>query len=289
LAAPILENFRKSRIVKPASFDYARCEEVGEALQLLAEHGDDARVIAGGQSLMAMLNMRLVRPAILVDIAAIKSLSYVTHSQSMIEIGATLTQAELECWPETANRLPLIASALPHIGHFQTRNRGTVCGSLCHADPSSELPLCLATLGGEVVLRSRRKKRVLKADEFQVGLLATAKQPDELMVAARYPPATNGWGYAFREISRRHGDFAIVALAAATGDGKIRLGVGGVADRPTVREWENLDAQDLTDALNDFAWELGGSNDIHATARYRREMIRRLGKKVIEEARQCAS
>jgi 2-furoyl-CoA dehydrogenase FAD binding subunit len=183
----------------------------------------------------------------------------------------------------------LLAAAIPHIGHFQTRNRGTICGSLCHADPSSELPLCLVTLGGEVVLRSRRKKRVLKAEEFQTGLLSTAKRPDEMMVAARYPVTRAGWGYAFREISRRHGDFAIVALAAAVGGGKVRLGVGGVADKPAVREWDNIDDQDLPDALNDFAWELGGSDDIHATARYRREMVRRLGRKLIEEARQCAS
>ena len=108
------------------------------------------------------------------------------------------------------------------------------------------------------------------------------------MIAARYPRAQAGWGYAFREISRRHGDFAIVALAAAVGGGTIRLGVGGVADSPVVREWRNLDDKELPDALNDFAWDLGGNDDIHATARYRREMVRRIGSKVIQEARQCA-
>ncbi len=274
--------------MKPASFDYARCETIDDALELLAGHGEEARIIAGGQSLMAMLNMRLVRPSILVDIAGLDALDYVKEASGFVEFGATTTQAAVESWRELPQRLPLLAAALPHIGHFQTRNRGTICGSLCHADPSSELPLCLATLGGEVVLRSRRKKRVLKADEFQTGMLSTAKQPDEMMVAARYPAARRGWGYAFREISRRHGDFAIVALAAAAGGGKIRLGVGGVADKPTVREWDDLDDQGLADALNDFAWDLGGSDDIHATARYRREMVRRLGKKVIEEARRCA-
>jgi 2-furoyl-CoA dehydrogenase FAD binding subunit len=275
--------------MKPASFDYARCETVGDALALLAEHGDEARIIAGGQSLMAMLNMRLVKPSILVDIAALEELRYVKEAAGAVEFGATFTQAALEAWPHLAARLPLIAAAVPHIGHFQTRNRGTVCGSLCHADPSSELPLCLAALGGEVVLRSRRKQRVVKADEFQTGMLSTAKQAGEMMVAARFPAARAGWGYAFREISRRHGDFAIVALAAAVGGGKVRLGVGGVADKPIVREWGDLDDQSLPDALNDFAWDLGGSDDIHATARYRREMVRRLGRKVIEEARRCAS
>lgn len=275
--------------MKPASFDYARCGEVREALSLLAEHGEEARVIAGGQSLMAMLNMRLVKPAILIDISGIADLAYVRESSGMIEIGAATTQAELEAWPHLGTNLPLVAAALPNIGHFQTRNRGTVCGSLCHADPSSELPLCLATLSGEAVLRSRRRTRVLPAEEFQTGLLSTAKAPDEMMIAARFPVARKGWGYAFREISRRHGDFAIVALAAAAGGDKVRLGIGGVADKPTVREWDKLDDKQLPDALNDFAWELGGGDDIHATARYRREMVRRLGPKLIEEARKCMS
>jgi len=275
--------------VKPASFDYARCEQVDEALHLLGERDDDARIMAGGQSLMAMLNMRLVRPEIVVDISAIRELCYARVEGDAVEVGAALTQAELEAWPELGARLPLIAGAMPHIGHLQTRNRGTVCGSLCHADPSSELPLCLAALGGEVVLRSKKRRRVLPAAEFQTGLLSTAREPDEMVVAARFPAARRGWGYAFREIARRHGDFAIVALAAVVGGRKIRLGVGGIADQPTVREWDGIDDKDLPDALNDFAWDLGGSDDIHATARYRREMVRRLGKKVIEEARRCAS
>jgi 2-furoyl-CoA dehydrogenase FAD binding subunit len=275
--------------MKPPSFDYARCDTVDDALELLDEHGEEARVIAGGQSLMAMLNMRLLKPSILVDIAELNELRYIKESSGFVEIGATATQAEIESWPHLQRQLPLIAAAIPHIGHFQTRYRGTVCGSLCHADPSSELPLCLATLGGELVLRSRRKKRVVAVDEFQLGLLSTAKRSDEIMIAARYPVARAGAGYAFREISRRHGDFAIVALAAVVGGGMTKLGIGGVADKPVVREWDRIDDRELPDALNDFAWDLGGSDDIHATARYRREMVRRLGKKVIEEARRCAS
>jgi 2-furoyl-CoA dehydrogenase FAD binding subunit len=275
--------------MKPASFDFTRCDTTDEALELLDKYGDEARVMAGGQSLMAMLNMRLVKPSILVDIAEIGELRYIRETSDAIEIGATTTQAELESWPRLLQRFPLAAAALPHVGHFQTRYRGTVCGSLCHADPSSELPLCLATLGGEVVLRSRRKKRTVPAGEFQIGVLSTDKGPDELMVAARYPAAKKGFGYAFREISRRHGDFAIVALAAVVGSGKIRLGVGGVADKPVMREWDRLDDSELPDALNDFAWDLGGGDDAHATARYRREIVRRLGMKVIREARQCAS
>src|SRR5690606_20304142 len=174
------------------------------------------------------------------------------------------------------------------VGHFQTRNRGTVCGSIAHSDPSSELPLCLATLDGEVELRSANGVRRLRASEFQTGMLSTARQPDEMVVAVRFP-RHGADGAGFREVARRHGDFAIVALAArATADGVV-LGVSGVADRPAVRAVGAAQGEELAEALNAFAWEMGGSDDIHATARYRRDLVRRLGPQVIEEARACRS
>lgn len=271
--------------MKPAAFDYLRANTLDEALAARAEAGDDAKVMGGGQSLMPMLNMRLARPGIVIDISRAEDLGGIKERGGMIEIGARVTQAELEAWDGLAAKAPLLARAIPHIGHFQTRNRGTVCGSLCHSDPSSELPLSLATLGGEVVLQGRRGGRTVKAADFQTGMLQTDVRADEICVAARFPLAQAGAGYAFHEIARRHGDFAIVALAAvATGDA-VRLGVGGIADTPTVRDWDSLDDATIDDALNDFAWDLGGSDDIHATARYRRELVRRLGRKVIEEAR----
>ena len=276
--------------MKPREFDYVRAETVQEALDTMAEAGDDARVLAGGQSLMAMLNLRLVEPNIVVDISRAAELSYIRVDGNMVEIGATTTQAELLDWPDLAERMPLLAQAIPHLGHFQTRNRGTVCGSLAHADPSSELPLCLATLGGEVVLRSAKGERVLSAEAFQLGMLSTAREPDELVAAARYPVKGAGEGFAFTEMAQRRGDFAIVAVAAMAHNGKIRLGIGGVADKATVREWDGLDGgSDLDDALNAFAWDLGGYDDIHATARYRRELVRRLGRRMIEEAKACRS
>lgn len=274
--------------MKPPAFDLLVADSLGAALDCLHERRDDARIIAGGQSLMAMLNMRLVTPEVLVDISRLPELSYIRKDGAFLEIGAAATQAELQRWPELAATVPLLALALPHVGHFQTRNRGTVCGSLAHADPSSELPLVLATLGGEVVLRSRQGERVLPAAEFQTGMLGTARRPDEVVVAARYPVSRAGSGHAFREIARRHGDFAVVALAAVAQGGEVRLGVGGVADRPVMRSFEGLDGAALDDALNAFAWDLGGTDDIHATARYRREMVRRIGRKVIEEARNAA-
>ena len=271
--------------MKPKAFDYLRAETLEEAVDGLKEGGADVRVLAGGQSLGAMLNMRLVEPELLVDISGIADLDYLRAEDSVLEVGAALTQADLLEWAGLAKRTPLLARALPFVGHFQTRNRGTVCGSIAHADPSSELPLCLAVLEGEVVLRSASGERTLAADDFQRGMLSTACSPDEMVVAVRFPMATAGQGFAFHEVARRHGDFAIVSVAAMVTEGGVRLGIGGVADRPTVRQWEGLDGESLDDALNEFAWDLGGYDDIHATARYRRELVRRIGRRAVDEAR----
>ena len=270
--------------MKPKEVDYLAAGSAEEATAALAENGSDARILAGGQSLVAMLNLRLVDAPLLVDISRIEGLSYIRADDAMLEIGAATTQNELQAWDGLAERVPMLHAALPHVGHFQTRNRGTVCGSLVHADPSSELPLCLAVLGGEVVLRSARGERVLAADDFQTGMLSTARADDELVTAARYPLRRAGEGYAFDEVAVRRGDFAIVSLAAVVSESTIRLGVGGVADRPTVRQWDMLEGAALDDALNAFAWDLGGYDDIHATAKYRRRLVRSLGRRIIGEA-----
>ena len=275
--------------MKPGAFDYLRAESVEEAIGVLAREGDDARVLAGGQSLVAMLNMRLLEPKIIVDISAIASLGSIREDGATLEIGAAVTQTQLGRWPQLAQKAPLLAEALRHVGHFQTRNRGTVCGSIAHADPSSELPLCLAVLGGEVVLQSRKGRRRVPASEFQLGMLSTARRPDELVTAVRFPLSKPGERFAFREMARRHGDFAIVAVAALVGGGSLRLGVGGASGRPEIREWSGLDASSIDEALNAFAWELEAGDDIHATARYRRELVRRMGRRVAEEAGAWAS
>jgi 2-furoyl-CoA dehydrogenase FAD binding subunit len=317
--------------VKPRPFDYVRPDTVEEALEVLAEHGDDARVLAGGQTLIAMLNLRVVEPAVLVDITRIPELGEICErphpdpppqagegsphpnpppqagegtereqagegeespqseeGKRKVEVGAAVTQSRLMAWPALAQRLPLLAAALPFVGHFQTRNKGTVCGSVAHADPSSEIPLSLALLQGEVVLRSRRGTRVLPAHAFQLGMLATAREPDELITAVRFPVSSGG--VAFREVARRHGDFAIVAVAAlAERDGSIRLGVAGLADRPAVRRIAAGGAPEMREAIGDLAWELEGYEDIHASARMRRDLLRRIGPVVAEEARRCAA
>jgi len=273
--------------MKPKSFDYLKVASAEEAVIALAQGGENARIIAGGLSLMPMLNFRLAEPKILIDISKVESLAYIRETNQHVEMGAATRQGDLMKWERLGQCLPLVAAACPYIGHYQTRAKGTVCGSLVHADPSSELPLCLAVLGGEVDLQSSRGKRTLTADEFQTGMLSTAKQTDEMVIAARYPVAKKGEGYAFTEMAQRRGDFAIVALAAVADGNHIKLGIGGVADRPTVRKWDLLEGEKLEDALNEFAWDLGGYDDIHATARYRRELVRRLGRRVIEEAKSC--
>lgn len=270
--------------MKPYAFDYARPDHVDEALALLVEYGDEARVLAGGQSLLPVLNMRLAQPALLVDISRLGALDYVRIDGGFLAVGAATTQATVEWRAELAREVPLLALAFPHISHFQIRNRGTVCGSIAHADPSAELPLVLTALGGEVVLRSSRGCRTLAAADFFQGMLTTARAADELVEEVRFPLRRTGCGYGFAEVAQRHGDFAIVACAAVVDAHEIRLTVGGVADRPRIARWPRIAGTQLQAALNDFAWQLDAHDDPHASAQYRRHLVRRLGQRAIEEA-----
>jgi 2-furoyl-CoA dehydrogenase FAD binding subunit len=254
---------------------------------VLAAEGGDARVLAGGQTLLPMLSMRLARPKVLIDIMHLPELAEVGAESGAIRVGAAVRQAELLRRDDLAARQPLLAMALPWVGHAQTRSRGTICGSVAHADPSAEIPLALVTLGGQIELSKRRRRRRVGAAEFFNGLMSTAREDDELIEAVLVPTRRPGHGYAFREFGRRHGDFAIVACAAmATPDGT-RLGIGGVADRPVAREFGSLDGSALDEALDAFAWDLEARDDLHATAPYRRELVRRLGRATVEEARRC--
>jgi 2-furoyl-CoA dehydrogenase FAD binding subunit len=276
--------------MKPRPFDYFRPDTVEEAIALLAEYGDDARVLAGGQSLVPMLNLRLIETDALIDISQIAALDAIHDRGGMIEIGAAVTQNKLLAWPQLAEKLPLVAAALPHVGHFQTRNKGTVCGSIAHADPSSELPLALMLLGGEIVLKSKRGTRVLAAADFHMDMLTTARAGDELITSVRFPAGKGGGkggGVAFREVARRHGDFAIIAVAAVAEDKKnVRLGVGGMAGRPLVRR---IAMDKAAEAIADWADELEGYEDLHASAAIRRDLFRNLAPRVVEEAIRCAA
>jgi 2-furoyl-CoA dehydrogenase FAD binding subunit len=273
--------------MKPAPFDYLRPETPDEALAALAAQGEDARLLAGGQSLMAMLNMRLVQPSLLVDISRLDALDHIRVEGGSLSVGAAVTQATLEQRPSLPQEVPLLALVLPWLGHYQTRNRGTVCGSIAHADPSAELPLALVALGGEVVLRSRRRRRAVAAADFFTGMLSTARRPEEMIEAVRFPLRQAEAGYGFREMALRHGDFALCAVAAVATKAGLRVAVGGVADRPVARDWPLLAGSALDDALNDFAWELGARDDAHATASYRRSLVRKLGRQVAGEAMSC--
>jgi 2-furoyl-CoA dehydrogenase FAD binding subunit len=270
--------------MKPRRFDYAQPDTMDEAIALLAEYGDEARVLAGGQSLLPMLNLRLIDPQMLIDISRIKELDAIRDLGDKIEVGAAVTQNKLMAWPQLKAKLPLVAAAIPYVGHFQTRNKGTVCGSIAHADPSSELPLALAVAGGEVVLRSGRGERVLPADEFQQDMLTTAREADELVAAVRFPVSA-GQGVGFHEVARRHGDFAIIAVAAAIGNDKtIRVGVGGMAGKPMVRSINGNAAEAISAFVAEWADELEGYEDLHASAALRRDLFRNLGPHVIAEA-----
>lgn len=270
--------------MKPAPFDYVRAESLDEVLDVLGREGGDARILAGGQSLMPMLNMRLARPKVLIDIMRLNELAQIDSASGAVTIGAAVRQAALLAWPGLQRSLPLLAQALPWTGHVQTRSRGTVCGSIAHADPSAELPLVLLALSGTVHLRSRKRRRRVAAWDFFVGMMETTRADDELIEAVSFP--ITGARCAFREVARRHGDFAIVACAAVATKRGVRMAVGGVSDRPVVRDFSRLDGAVLDDALNDFAYDLAARDDLHASARYRRDLVRALGRDLIREVRQ---
>lgn len=267
--------------MKPAKFDYVRTDSIDDVTAILAEHGDDARILAGGQSLLPMLNMRLAQPRVLVDISQTDALNFIRIDGESLFIGASVTQASLEWRDNLVDELPLINQAFPHISHFPIRNRGTVCGSIAHADPSAELPLCLLALGGEIVLRSTRGTRSVSADEFFVGALRTIREADEFIEAVRYPLAKPNQRFAFDEFSMRHGDYAIVAIAVVTDGTNMTFAVGGVADRPASQYWRGVSGNDVETLLHDFSASLDAQDDQHATAQYRRHLVRTLGAKAI--------
>ena len=219
--------------MKPAPFAYAKARSVDDAIKLLGQHGEGAKLLAGGQSLIATLNMRLSAPRILIDLNGIAGLNGIALKGDMVEIGAMTRHADAERSDVIAKHAPLIAKALPHIGHLAIRNRGTIGGSIAFADPAAELPACLLALGGEVEIAGPKGKRMVKADDFFKGLYETAIAPGEMLTAIRVPAADAGMRSGFAELSRRHGDYAMAGLAAsARADGKalkdVRLAFFGV-------------------------------------------------------------
>ncbi len=208
--------------MKPAPFAYVNADSLDQVCDLLRQHDGNARVLAGGQSLVAILNMRLATPELLIDINRLDGLSGISVADGSVRIGATTRQVELERSPEIARHLPLIAKAMPHIGHPAIRNRGTFGGSIAFADPAAELPACARALGGRFILHGPDGTRTVDADDFFLGLFETSLAPDEVLVAVEFETPKDGYRSAFAELSRRHGDYAVIGLAA---HGKVADGV----------------------------------------------------------------
>ncbi|MBI3964102.1 MAG: FAD binding domain-containing protein, partial [Chloroflexi bacterium] len=198
--------------MKPASFEYFAPTSLDEAIALLSQHGEDAKVLAGGQSLVPLMNMRLARPGVIVDLNRVSGLDYVREHDGGLAFGAITRQRVAERSDLVRARNPLLAEAIPFIGHTAIRNRGTVGGSIAHADPASELPAVAAALDAEMVIRGPEGERVATPDEFFLGYLTTAIEPTEILTEVRFPAWPAGAGWCFLELSRRHGDFAIVGL-----------------------------------------------------------------------------
>ena len=281
--------------MKPAPFEYCRADTLDEALDLMAEFGSDASVLAGGMSLGPMLNMRLARPAAIVDVNPVEALSGIAADGGAVETGALCRQVDALGSPLIADAVPLLAEALPFVGHFQTRNRGTLGGSVCHADPSAEIPLALVVLGGEIVLRRKGRSRTVPARDFFDGIFTTSREPDELATALRWPRRKARTGHAFDEVAQRHGDFAIgaaAAVAAVDPDGNISalsLGLGGVEDRPVLADLSGFagapaTAETAADAATLAADRADPIEDPKASAAYRRQLVRVLGARVLERA-----
>jgi aerobic carbon-monoxide dehydrogenase medium subunit len=199
--------------LKAAAFDYVKPRSLDQVISLLQEHGDDARLLAGGQSLLASLNMRLSEPRLLVDISGLDALRGIGVHGGRLRIGALTTHTQIEGSPLVAQHAPLLSAAAPHIAHRAIRNAGTWGGSIAHADAAAEWPACLLALGGTVVAQGPKGERRIAADDFFQGLFATALEPDEVLVAGEVPLAAPGNWFAFDELARRRGDYAIVGMA----------------------------------------------------------------------------
>jgi CO/xanthine dehydrogenase FAD-binding subunit len=288
--------------LKSAAFEYSRATSTVEACELLRRHGDEAKILAGGQSLVPMMAMRLVRPAWLIDINEIHELKFVKIEKDVVRTGACARQCIVERDDAIAARVPLLRQALSWVGHVQTRNRGTIGGSLAHADPCAELPLVAQVLGARMLLRSGSGTRTLEAEKFFSGPMATSARSDECLEEIHWPAwSWRHTGSAFTEISVRHGDFAMVAAAAQIaidGDGRCvraAFGLGGVGGTPLAFPkiaarlvGTRLDDAVVKDAAQAAATETDPGSDLHASAEYRRHLAGVLAARVLREAHERA-
>jgi carbon-monoxide dehydrogenase medium subunit len=283
--------------MKPPAFDYVRPASSEEAIQALARAGGDGKVLAGGQSLMPMLNFRLLRPAVLVDINGIAGLDRIEADAGGLRIGALARHHKVETSPLIRQHLPVVSAAMTHVAHLAIRNRGTIGGSLAHGDPAAELPLLCVLLGARLKIRGSGGHRTIEASEFQLGPLTTALEETELLeeIAIPYLPPRTGWG--FEEVARRHGDFAIVAVGATVSleAGRVshaRLAVTGVGAAPlriVAAEKLIVGAHELDSALLEAASQavmgaIEPGNDLHASGDYRRHLAGALTRRAVRAA-----
>ncbi len=274
--------------MKPAWFDYYAPRALDDALRILGDAGEEGRVLAGGQSLMPMLNLRVLSPSVLVDINQIAGLEGLRADSECLTVGALVRHADLLRSPDVREGWPLLAEATTQVAHMAIRNRGTVCGSICHNDPSAEHPAVLVTLGGSVAIAGKGGRRELPAEEFFTGMLSNALQPGEMVVGVRYPRPPAGTGQAFVELARRLGDFAIAGAAAMlTMRGETceqaRLTIVGMGQGPlraraaeealTGRRLRREDSRDaFAEAAAKVAPAVEPADDVHASSHYRRHV-----------------
>lgn len=288
--------------MKPAPFTYAAPSTLEEAIALLAEHGDTAKLLAGGQSLMPMMNLRLARPQYIVDINRVVGLDALQERDGALAVGALTRQRSLERLPTVRQHYPLLYEATTLIGHVAIRNRGTVGGSIAHADPAAELPAVLLAHGGSVQIQGPRGTRQLAADQFFRTYLTTALEPDEILTEVRFPRWPAGTGWCFLEESRRHGDFAMVGVAvlltldAARQCSQVAVALCGVDDTPhtvaaapTLLLGRPLDEARLRDVAQAAASEIAPDSDIHASAEFRRHLSAVLTQRALRKAAERAT
>jgi carbon-monoxide dehydrogenase medium subunit len=265
--------------VKPAPFDYRAPRSVPEAIALLAEHADTAKLLAGGQSLVPVMNFRLASPALLIDLNRIPELAGISETrQGGLEIGAMTRNRAIEKSEVVRLRNPLLHEAMPFIAHAQIRNRGTIGGSLAHADPAAELPAVALVCGAELSLQGPKGKRTVSAADFFQGLFTTALAADEILTSVRFPAWPAGRRHAFLEVSRRHGDFAIVGVAALVDRDEARVAIFGAEDMPRLMRGTASALPKIAGAT------VQPRGDHHASAEYRRELVEVLTRRALEKA-----
>jgi aerobic carbon-monoxide dehydrogenase medium subunit len=282
--------------MKPPAFAYERPTSVEGALAALARHGHEAKLLAGGQSLMVMLNLRLLAPKTVIDVNRLKDLDYVRFDGGELAIGALTRHNTVLRSRAVAEHCPLMVEAYRFVSHHAIRNRGTLGGNLCHADPASELPVVALLLDAIMVLKSSAGERRVPAAEFFKGPFETATRPDELLTEVRFPTQPEGQGYAFDEVSQRHGDFAIVAAGCtlAVEDGvcrAVRLGYGGVGphalrvvEAEAALAGQQATAENFAKAAATAAEHVRPTSDVHADEAYRRDLVRGLTTRVLAAA-----